>query len=440
MNTNEIISNGVVLAFNCVAPEVDPNILPFWEQLSLELAKNNFFLIVASTVALKSDIVATIYYPYNLIDFHDKYFGIMPEGDSIFHQRADVIETFQKYYRCSKLTANHALKLAETFFYDLIKAVSPCAIVGWQSADITTAIVRQYAHILEIPFWCAERGLLKDTLMFDLSDNYRTSELNRSLALQRFFQQYSWSQEQYLELQRRYTQCSPQGKYSANALMTREALRDKYSIPEQAKVVVLFMHGTPGHFSASPHSQFSSIHELDPEFLKLSLKEICQYCEQHGIYLLFQDHPLNKYQPERISVEPGHYVRVVQENIHSLLRAGDHFLFTISTIQYEAVFYEKSIGLLSRSLISEDNQALCLFDYQNIDDFMTELLTGNTWPARQENLRRKICFIYDNLLIKVDEANRATEAGRVARTLSLFKKPATTTTMDNIKSFIEHWG
>lgn len=435
--STESICKGIVLCFNFIPESIEVNIKYFWEDLAVSLEQKGFFLIVATTAELNSDKFKTIKIPYNLIDFNTRYKIADVERVDIDKR---IVDSFKKLYRCDERTAENSLALADMFYDELLSAISPSAVMGWQSTNISTYLVRKHAVSRGIPYWSGERGLLKNTLMFDLGDNYFSSELIRSFTINKLYEDYRFTDERYTALKKQYISDNPSGKYVSKELLSRDDFRIKHNIPLDAKVVVFFLHAELGITASYEQSQFLTIHGMPRSILVEKIRAVTQYCEENQVYFVFQDHPLNKFQPGWITIKKSPYVIQVEENIHSLLRAGDCYLHTLSTILFESVFYEKPIGLLAKNALHMKQGAYHYEDYAEVSAFMAALLSADDWHQRLENLKKRICFLYEYFLIKIDDDHRRAEAERVSEQLAFYENPVDDTVIDNINLFLQRWG
>ncbi|GKW10571.1 hypothetical protein PEC301899_08530 [Pectobacterium carotovorum subsp. carotovorum] len=436
--SDSFFCKGIVLCFNCVPESVDVNIKYFWEELAVALREKNFFLIVASTAELNSNIFKTIQIPFNLIDFHQRY-GASVVGDVDVEINEKIIDLFKLYYNCDDDVAKKSIYLADLFYSELLFAISPSAVIGWQSTNIINFFVRKHSIARGIPYWSGERGLLKNTLMFDLGDNHSSSESMRSFTIQKIFENYSYNENRFNEIKEKYISNNPSGKYSSASLLSDEDFRYKYNIPLDAKVIVLFLHAEPEITASFEGSQFLKIHGIPPQTLAERIRLIERFCHENGIYLIVQDHPLNKYQPKKIEILESQYIFLVEENIHTLLRAGNCYIHTLSTVQYESVLYGKTIGLLAKSMLYMKQGAYHYEDYSEVSGFMTDLLSENEWDTRLPNLKKRICFLHDYFLIKIDDDNRHQEAERVSEKISFYENPIDDSVINNIAVFLQKW-
>ena len=434
--SEEYISKGIALCVNCVPESIDVNIKYFWEELALSLRDKGFFLLVVTTAELNSSVFQTIKVPYNIIDFNGSYDNYYKNNDTV---EGYIVSEIMRRYRCDEHVAKKSLQIGSHFYKELVAAISPAVVIGWQSTDINTFLLRKCTSDYGIPFWSGERGLLKNTLMFDLGDNYSSSEVMRSFTIDKLYRSYQFTEELISELQEKYILTNPSGKYDSANLIDNNTFRTQQGIPYNALVIVLFFHAEPGIASSYKDSRFLEINGADRGELLKKITSIINYCEANGIYLIVQDHPLNKFHPEPIVVQQSHYIRQVEENIHTLLRTADCSLHTLSTIQYDSIFYEKRMGLLSKSMLSMKNGAYQYDDYFSVEEFMSNLLSESNWPSRLNNLKKKLCFIYEYFLIKNDDKNRKAEAERVSELLAFYESPVNNDAIDKINDFLQRW-
>ena len=93
---------------------------------------------------------------------------------------------------------------------------------------------------------------------------------------------------------------------------------------------------------------------------------------------------------------------VVKDSINSIIRNSDYLFFTLSTLQFDtALLMEKPFGMLSRGILTGKNEAPYIGDFENIVDFLDEILDSVKWKKRQQNIIRKISFIIEYVLIQL---------------------------------------
>jgi hypothetical protein len=430
---------GVVVCFHTVPQEVSPEIVFFWEEVSKLLARQRILLVVATSTELQCDNIAVINMPYNITEFRRPHSLEEDVVDSLSKDQS-LLEALKEFYLCDDFTAIQSINAYSEFYDDLIDTLSPSVIVGWQSSDLSSFFLRKIANLKNIPLWNCERGLLKGTLMLDLGDNYTASELVRSVTINSLYKNYMCNESLYEELRIFYSSSTSSGKYESRPFMERDLFREKYNIPHGSKVLSIFMHGMFGFNTKLSGSVFDDLNNSSFDQIQGRINKIVTCCVAQKVYVLFQDHPLNQFHKEKIKLPFSEYIIRTSENIHSLLRASDCFVFSASTIQYEAVFYEKPIGLISSSILQVQNSPYDYETFESAEAFLHCLFANDKWGEHLTVLKKRICFIYEHFLIKLDENNRVSEADRIAGIFSCHKTPVSHSFFDKVDWFLKKWG
>lgn len=431
----EPLARGVVLAVNCVPEQIAPDIKQFWERLARQLAEQGFLLVIASTAPLQSSALNVIEVPYQLTDFIRRYPDNLDRGHGV---DGPMVRTLQDWYRCGPDDAAQALDLAHGFYRALLSALKPAAVLGWQSMHPGTRILMQEAAQAGVPSWVGERGWVQDTLMFDLSDNNYLSEIQRSLTIARLREASVFDPARFAAISERAATVRA-GRYQSVPAMDGQALRAKLGIPRDATVFGFFTHGEPSLHMSGP-SALGELHATSRGRLQAQLDAACTYCIEHGAWLLLQDHPFNAGEGYLLRLPEHAQVMRVQEHPHSLLEAADHYLFTITTLQYDAVFRGKHFGLLSKSSLHSPGGAYFHDDYADTAAFMAAVEAGTDWPQRLQTLQRTVAFLFDHYLLDIASADAVeTSAARLANHLAQFERPVDAGLPDRIDALLARW-
>lgn len=433
----EVLARGVVLAINCVPQDVAPNLKGFWECASRQLAERGMLLVIASTAPLRSEALNVIEIPYLMTDFARRY----PRNvDPTRRYDGPMIRTVQEWYRCERAEAETALNLAHGFYRALLDALRPAAVLGWQSMNPGTRVLLQEAGEAGVPAWVGERGWVQDTLMFDLSDNNYLSEIQRSFATASMWKATGADPAKFEVIRRRSAGSARVGRYRSRPAVSGAELREALGIPADAMVFGFFTHGEPS-LHMSGESALSALHATSRRTLQAQLEAACEYCSGHNAWMVLQDHPFNADQGYLLDLpESAQNVLRVRENIHSLLDAADRYLFTITTIQYDAVLRGKPFGLLSKSSLHVPGGAYFVGDYPDTLAFLAELEAATDWSQRQERLQARVAFLFEHYLLDIaDDAAIESSAMRFAEHLEQFERPVDAGLPQRIDALLATW-
>lgn len=432
----DLIANGVVLAMHCVPESADPRVERFWSLLDRRLREHGYLLILLSTTPVNNDELQVIDIPFQLTQFSQK-FRVQPSmGIEVSEQAIHEVVT---WYGCSYQQANDSLRVAHAFIRDLLDTLRPSAVLGWQSLNPVTKVLRERSRSAELPYWSSERGWIRNTLMFDLGGPHLLSELDTSLASSRQLERYRPSENLLNALKNRTLQSHTLGRYEAAPRLDRVRMRSKLGIPEDHKVVVLFTHGEPGMNSHSTAS-IREFHDLSPDRLQAWVDVLSLNLQARGIWLLVQEHPFNVGSDRCIRLPEGPQILTVKENVSSLIDAADAFLFTLATLQFDLVFQDKPLGLLCRSALYHKGDPPYMGDYDSAEEFIDALFDEGSWVSRRERLQARMAFIYENLLLDIEPAVVDESASEWATHLARLRRPVDSLLGERVEQFLGVWG
>lgn len=429
------LANGLVLAMHCVPSSVDPSVEAFWSALSKALKERGHALLLLSTATVIDADLYVLNMPFEMTAFARTYARKAYSEASVSEQAVD--ETMA-WYNCDRAEAVENLCLAEAFLRDVLDELRPMAVLGWQGLNPLTRLLRQLCTITSLPFWSAERGWVRNTLMFDLGGAHLLSEVGASLALSRQKKRYMPSSEVLDQLQKRATGSDQLARYAQKARISRSEMRVKLCIPQDAPVAVLFTHGEPA-MNAMADSLVRQIHDISTEKLQLRADAVTEELEARGFYVLVQEHPFNAPAGRTLRLRQSLRVIGVQENVSSLIDAADCCLFTLSTLQFDAIFFDKPVGLLSRSALCVDHDPPFIGDYPTVQSFVDALMNLSDWPMRWQRLRSHIAYIYENFLIDLEESRRADGVREWAEHLIKFQRPVDSNFGVRLGIFLKRW-
>ncbi|GEM_PF-3801831 len=429
-----ILAKGVVLAFNYIPSNIEPNIAKFWAQATASLAQRGFLLIVATTAPLSEPGINSIDVPFFLPEFCQRY----PQVELNTHFDEAWVEKLQTWYRCDEEVAIRTATVAEKFYTNLFEALGPCAVLTWQSTHPKSQLLQGLARKSGIPVWNAERGWLRNTLMMDLAQNTYLNELQTSFALSQCIDLVPVSEEDYQALRERALGGTLTGRYESAAVVSPDILRTQYDIPVNARLFAFFMHGEPFLLrDANPLA--TEFHQLSLDGLETQIESIAAYCERTGTYLLVQDHPFNNTVGLKLRLSDSKHIVPVQENIHTILNAAALSFFTTSTIQYDAIFYAKPYGVLCRTSADVADGAYSALEYATVYEFIQAVELAEDWEHRHAKLRHLITFLSKTMLFDITEEGRQASVDRFAAHLSRFVRPVDEALPARIDQFLATW-
>lgn len=425
---------GIVLALNFVPEDVEPAIHAFWRSAARALEARGFSLVIASTTPM-DPALNSLPVPYQLTEFATRHPGAIDPASAalpcpLFERKV------QDWYGCAPALARTSIQTASAFFDHLIAALRPAAVIGWQSTHPLSHLLLDVARRHSLPTWCAERGWLPHTLMFDVAENNHLSDINRSLLAQSVMDRYTPGPGELDRLMQRL-RTDKNGRYAAAPAQSGAELRARLGIAPEARVFALFTHSEPLLFPGD--GALAELHGMSRDSYLLAFEAIKRYCVERGHHLLVQEHPFNRGQPHelRISGEPG--VIALRENVHTLLDAADHFIFTLSTVQAYAMAYQKSFGLLAKSFLHQHQGPYYLEDHPDTTAFMDAIVAGADWSARQARIESRLAFFQEHVLLGLGAAEIDGSAERFARLMQHFDRPVHAGLGQAVDQFLQTW-
>lgn len=435
MADGSTIARGLVLAMHCVPATVDPLVEKFWSALSAELASRGYALVLLSTTSVHDPSLHVIQIPYDLTSFSVNYSRLPSTGTQPSEQALiDVVH----WYGCEREVALSNLQIANELLADLLLTLRPCAVIGWQGLNPLTRLLRRIAVDSDMPYWNAERGCVRNTLQLDLGAPHLLSELRTSLACKRRRKSYQPAHT-VSALTARARDVASLARYNAPPLRSAKEIRDTFSIPIDAKVAVFFTHGEPS-MNSMGSSVIRELHDLSPELLQERFEVTSAALIERGFWVLVQEHPFNELTGRKLRPISSAKVIEVKENVSSLLNVADLCLFTLATLQFDAAFLKKPIGLLSRSGLYRNGIPPFIGDYRDVNDFVDVLLDGSGWPQKFAKLQAEVAFMFENNLIDIEEKVVGESVVDVADLLSDLVRPVDENLPMRVDSFLQKWG
>jgi len=392
---------GLVIAFHCVPPDVEPRIERFWLDLHHNLREQGQELLLVSTAGVGEPQLPHLRLPFHLPDI---------DGGSGGVELADprLAQTIANWYLIGDAEAAAVWSRAQHFVTELLDSTRPAAVVSWQSTHPLSRLTRQACLSRDIPWWCAERGWLRDTLMVDLCENNGLSEVSRSLGLRRAYQRYAAPEALPRTLQDRLLSGASASRYPQSAAPPRAPLRERLGLAPDAPVFAWLTHGEP-HVNAIANPGLQANHGMSQELLQAELADLAAALERRGAWLVVREHPFNTMHGRCLDIGGLPNVLADDGNLDDLIDQADFFVFTLSTLQFEVALRGKPFGLFARSLLAAPGEAPFRGDFGDCADFLRAFTTPQSWMPRRQALLRKICFLYENQLLDLapDQGRRA---------------------------------
>ncbi len=378
-----------------------------WNKLNAELRANGVFLVLLTTTSSERLEACYLQIPYLLTGFAAEAGAVTP---SVCYP-ASYLESDAAWSRRSAPAPGSTAGLARCvdFYRTLLDTLEPCVTFAWNTTVPQSRVLHAESIKRGIPAFALERGFFPNTLMVESRENSALSDLNLNPALLSAQADFVASAERLAAI-RAYYQAHRVAKYPCRQAVTPEQYRHQHRIGKDERLVVLFGSAAAAnwlprsHHSAtynSPH--FGSLAEAARALLEV-LPDDCR--------LIVQPHPIDGTPPglaaERVIVNEG-------ESIHTLLEVADAYAFLgCTTIQQEALLYQRPVILLSRSQLSGKGVA---YEYEGYDlrGVVAQALRRVAWTPRCHAAARYLDFVFQHFLYGHDGAPTAHDLGDFAR-------------------------
>jgi hypothetical protein len=393
--------NGVYFAFHCVPYEVSPDLELFWGELQKQLNSNGYSLLLITTVKLKITTIPHIFVPYMLLEYPELR---EIESDKNKNNYDYLIRHLMDWYFFEYETASKTFHKVYNFYQSLFNVCKPLGIISWQSMHPISRLCRQLCIEQGIPWWVSERGWVNGTLMIDTHENNFMSELNQSFLSEKIFKNYETNYNILNKFVDRVSSAKSIARYpnSLNCIDDVD-LKNRLGIPAGSKVYTFCAHGEPHICAANTFHSIQRQHQLTFSKLQSNLKSVADFLASRGDYLLVKEHPFNTIHDRELSLEGFQNTIKVDAAIDDLITISDHFLFTVSTIQFDLFLMNKSFGLLSNGILSGINEAPNISDFTDVHHFINEIENECNWRVRKIGIDKKISYLLDYFLYEIGE-------------------------------------
>lgn len=277
--------------------------------------------------------------------------------------------------------------------------VKPAISFFWSGTLPQSVIFKNIFAEYFIPTYFAERGLLPESLMFDETGNGTLSKLKSVLINLNL---NSYSLDSYSELKEYYL-TNQIDKHEQSEFISPEFFISQKNL--EGKKIIAFIGQWDSAGGVNKNYDYQSF--LNSPCFK-NTQEAFEYLSSvvsslPNVVLIFKPHPFDStnYIPskeERIIVDK-------KVNIHTLLEAADTIAAMSTTVQYEALFYEKPVLLLANSFLNKLNIGYEIFCREDLEDVIQNAILEIGLEQKVENGKRFINFLANEYLISLKGKN-----------------------------------
>jgi len=291
------------------------------------------------------------------------------------------------------------LKKCYSYAHKIASEVKPAFAFLWSGTVPQSIIFKNVFAEYFIPTYFVERGLLPETLMFDELGNGACSTLKKKIDLgfvPKNFEQI------YNEIKTYYFTNKIDKHEQPNYLSSFEFIKQHNFT---GKKIITFLGQwdvASGVNSAYDYQSFLN----SPFFANTedAYKSIVKFIsENENIALVFKPHPFdsktyNNQNNPRIIVDK-------KLNVRTLMESADAVIVMSTTVQYEALFYDKPIILLANSFLKGLNIGYEINNSEEIGSAIHQALNKKDFADKQINAEKFIALISSQILVSLNNKN-----------------------------------
>ena len=369
-----------------------------WETLGEELSRHGCLLVLLSTTLPHPPLPFPVsLHPYLLRDFATAF----PEWTSGHRLEATATELHWLRADMSRVASGYGLDLAlsglmafRVYMQGLLERLQPGFLLLADNTLAQTALTHRMAWDTHLPVQIYERGLLPDTLMLESRGIQAWSDLRMHWLTQ---EMPPVQPTRFAEIEEYYRTRRPQKYPQPEAPGGVEGLRQQLGV--QGKRLLVFLGGG---YEANGHAR--NCHNYERNFFTgfpttqdalMALWRVVEH--QPDTALVFKPHPLD---PDPYTVAQVEGIPVVRNvNVHTLIEAADVVAAQYTTLQFEAVLYDKPVLLLARSAWWGRGATYEVEGPDKLADRLQEALERRHWPEIRARAQAFLCWIMDAFLI-----------------------------------------
>jgi hypothetical protein len=369
-----------------------------WTDLDRHLDEYGSRLVLLTTSLPDEPLpFPTILTPFLLREYASQYPGAGGAGGNLSAGdlellQADSIRSNRAYLPGEALPGLFACR---QLLVAIVTALQPRYVLTWDPTSPMAQILHAVARAAGLPVLGMERGFLSGTLMCESRSIQAWSDLRMHWLAQDM--PASTADPAAFDRIRTYYLAHKPQKY-AQADFGGGGVEMRHRLGLDGKKVVVFL----GSWEADGYAPRGGVCErcfftgLPTTFD--TLMALCRLVKKlPGVALVFKPHPLDKQSYVVARLEGAQVVTDV--NVHALMDAADVVAAQYTTLQFEAVFYDKPVLLLARSAWWGRNAAYEVEFPEDLPAMLATALQHHDWLAHRANARAFITWVMDQFLI-----------------------------------------
>lgn len=299
------------------------------------------------------------------------------------------------------------------FYQNLIKQMKPAVAFTWSNTLPQSVLFKRLLDAAEVPNYVMERGFLPETLMLENHGNVGCSDLLNSPFLGRDLGMLE-DEQGFKKISDYYLEKRPQ-KYEQQGFIDCSRFREELGLGKQ-QVIVFFGQND---FATGAFPQGTNLAKRNNPHFKSTLDAFLELVavlpDLKDTALVFKPHPHDKTDYDCYGNETIHVVH--DAHPHTLMDAADVLVFDCSTLQVEAILFQKPLVTLSRSELIGRNIAYEVQDRSALVGVLQEALGRKDLQDKLKNGRGFLNWLAKNYLFGYD---KTIPAGRSIADLGYF--------------------
>lgn len=375
---------------------LDPATLGWWRQLRQTLAGRDVALALFTTnLAAEPPEMELFEFPYLMRDYPRLYPNLGLAGGYV---DAHLLECWQN--ECERGGGGRSVGrgvqdvlLARQFWDGVLELLEPGVVLAWDPFHPQSRLLQRVCVEKGIAWFSMERGLLPGTLMIESRGLNGWSDLQNHWLTDRAAVA-GMDENRFERLAEWYRTCRPR-KYADVPRQTAEQLRAELGVENRRVVLVL------GHFdacgmvpAASRVRRYHAPHFPSTESMVMAVWR--ELGARADLAVVFKPHPLDL-QPYAVAKIEG--VTVVREaDPLALIELADVIVAQFTTLQFEAVFFDKPVVLLGRSPWWGYGATYEVEKPEELGVALDAALARRDWQQRRSRARRFLLWLMDRFL------------------------------------------
>lgn len=389
-------NNERICLMSCTLP-IDDNMAKVWNQLAAELKRNKLRLIMLTPTINEGINFEYLKIPFSLDEFNelDVFLNnelLIDENYTALTHAQREIEWFNKNSKdWFKHYAGH-FKCRE-FFRSIIQITNPSAVIAWQNSLPQSNILKRLAEEYSIPNLIMERGLLPDTFMLESKGNVALSDMVNNFSLRKII---SGNKDDTLyENIKNFYRTNQPFKYAQKNY--HESLEKLNEILISDKPLVVYFANVDSSVGIFPEDSNLSYRTSKAFHNSLAvIKKISETACEKNINLIIKLHPHDNSDYSSYKNENTTILR--DFNYQLLMEKGDVLAFSCTTLQAEALLYEKPILLFCNTELTGYNIAYEVGDEKDLPNILDMAFTKTGFDEKLANSKKFIHWISQNFL------------------------------------------